>query len=112
MTYRSICVGLLRGNDRNPETLEVAIRPAADHDAHLTGMLLVPPSRPEDPFFRLTIDVRQRAEGAGGPDSWTNQIPTVKEFVPWLCAISALNWCAIVISRTGARSAVTSFTPS
>ncbi|MEK9832539.1 MAG: universal stress protein [Rhodospirillaceae bacterium] len=43
MTYRSICVGLLRGDDRNPETLEVAIRLAADHDAHLTGMLLVPP---------------------------------------------------------------------
>lgn len=43
MTYRSVCVGLLRGDDRNPETLETAIRLAAGHDAHLTGMLLVPP---------------------------------------------------------------------
>jgi hypothetical protein len=58
MTYRSICVGLLRGDDRNPETLEVAIRLAADHDAHLTGMLLVPPLNiPVDAAIPLPNDL-------------------------------------------------------
>ncbi|MGB0625810.1 MAG: hypothetical protein ACPGQ5_04495 [Alphaproteobacteria bacterium] len=58
MTYRSICVGLLRGDDRNPETLEVAIRLAADHDAHLTGMLLVPPLNiPVDAAISLPNDL-------------------------------------------------------
>ncbi|MBT3401412.1 MAG: universal stress protein [Rhodospirillaceae bacterium] len=43
MSYRSICVGLLRGDVRNEATLEAAIRLAAERDAHLTGMLLIPP---------------------------------------------------------------------
>lgn len=43
MSYRSICVGLLRGDSRNQATLDAAIRLAARQDAHLTGMLLIPP---------------------------------------------------------------------
>ena len=43
MSYRSICVGLLRGDSRNGETLDAAVRLAAAREAHLTGMLLVPP---------------------------------------------------------------------
>lgn len=43
MSYRSICVGLLRGDVRNQDTLNAAARLAAAQDAHLTGMLLIPP---------------------------------------------------------------------
>ena len=43
MSYQSICVGLLRGDSRNQATLDAAVRLAAERDAHLTGMLLIPP---------------------------------------------------------------------
>ncbi|MDA0787108.1 MAG: universal stress protein [Proteobacteria bacterium] len=43
MTYQSICVGLLRSDPRNQDTLDAASQLAAAWDAHLTGMLLVPP---------------------------------------------------------------------
>lgn len=43
MSYQSICVGLVRGDARNAATMAAAIRLAAQSDAHLTGILLVPP---------------------------------------------------------------------
>ncbi|MGB0570651.1 MAG: hypothetical protein ACPGQM_01075 [Alphaproteobacteria bacterium] len=43
MSYRSICVGLLRGDARNTDALDAAVRLTAAQDAHLTGMLLIPP---------------------------------------------------------------------
>ena len=39
MSYRSICIGLLRGDARNQETLDAAAEIAPAQDAHLIGML-------------------------------------------------------------------------
>lgn len=43
MSYKSITVGLVRNDARNAETMAAAVRLAARYDAHLTGILLVPP---------------------------------------------------------------------
>jgi nucleotide-binding universal stress UspA family protein len=43
MSYKSICVGLVRGDARNDTTMKAAIGLAARFDAHMSGALLVPP---------------------------------------------------------------------
>lgn len=43
MSFQSICVGLVRGDARNTETMNAAIKLAAQCEAHLTGILLTPP---------------------------------------------------------------------
>ncbi len=72
MTYRSICVGLLRGDPRNQATLDAAVRLAAEQDAHLTGMLLIPPLNipvyaaiplPDDVMTDYYNDADKEAEG-------------------------------------------------
>ncbi|MEP4380035.1 MAG: universal stress protein [Alphaproteobacteria bacterium] len=72
MSYQSICVGLLRSDARNEATLDAAIRLAAARDAHLTGMLLIPPLNipvyaaiplPDDVMTSYYEDADKEAEG-------------------------------------------------
>jgi nucleotide-binding universal stress UspA family protein len=72
MSYRSICVGLLRGDARNSDTLAAAAQLAAARDAHLTGMLLIPPLNipvyaaiplPDDVMSNYYDDADTEAEG-------------------------------------------------
>ncbi|MBT4908023.1 MAG: universal stress protein [Rhodospirillaceae bacterium] len=72
MSYRSICVGLLRGDARNQDTLDAAAEIAAAQDAHLTGMLLIPPLNipvyaaiplPDDLMTNYYEDAEKEAEG-------------------------------------------------
>ena len=74
MSYQSICVGLLRGDERNKDALDAAIRLAADRDAHLTGMLLIPPLNipvyaaiplPDDVMSNYYEDADKEAKGLG-----------------------------------------------
>jgi len=74
MSYRSICVGLLPGDARNEATLDAAFRLAAERDAHLTGMLLIPPLNipvyaaiplPDDVMSDYYKDADKEADGLG-----------------------------------------------
>jgi nucleotide-binding universal stress UspA family protein len=111
MSYKTVCVGLVAGDPRNDATISVAATLAAAHDAHLSGLCVVPlttmdvyaaPRNDPGDSYRAKNEAAAKtsaaafAERCKGADITTNDWQTVNGSV-LACLDNAATYADVVV---------------